>query len=215
MSTFDYRFLLGQLSDKGFEHCRFLLFPMLGYQYMTEAEVRKIELCERLYDMATHIPMKPGQKRDMSCEAYYEIIENHLQVTFMCKQGSIAEGYRNRALQSIKELRTEKEIDEETTFEKRLTLFAIFLGLLRAAYPDFQKAVVSDAQLFAVAEDADVLKAFKDVKPKVNIPGIFKKPESPSIQNTDIVYMHNIIMYCILMEIQGEYAKEDIHGSLD
>ena len=214
MSTFNYPFLLNQLSDKGFEHFKSLVFPMLGYQYMTEAEARKIEVCERLYDMADRVPMKSGQKKGMASEAYYEILENHLQVSIMCKPGSIAEGYKTRAFQIIRDMKVEKAVDEETPFEKRLTLFAIFLALLRSIYPDFQKAYATEAQLFVSRKDADILKAFKDSKSRMDITGIFRKSKVQSIQDNDIVYIHNIIMYCILMEIQGEYTKEGNHESM-
>ena len=210
MSVFDYLFMTKQLSDEGFNHCKSLLFPLLGYQYMTIEEVRRVDLCERINEFAKRYPMKPGQKKDMSFEAYTEVIENNIQNNIKCKNGSIANGYRNRALEIIKELKGEK--DPQKKLEKCLTLFALYLGLVRAVYPDLTKEA-NDARLMVDVKDEDLLKQYKDYKFKNNNflgiepPVLFKKAGVLTLSDTDIVYIHNVLLYCILMEIQGEYKR--------
>ncbi len=109
MSVSDYMFITKQVSDEGFNHCKALLFPLLGYQYITIQEVRRVDLSERINEFTKRYPMRPGQKKDMSLEAYCEVIENNLQNNIKCKNRSVANDYRNRALEIIKELKGEKD----------------------------------------------------------------------------------------------------------
>lgn len=215
MSTFNYLFIVNQLSDDGFAHCKSLLFPVLGYHYMTEADVRRIELCEKVYDLVNRFSVKAGQKKCFSCEAFIHEIDSQMQIALKCKLGSVASEYRNRGLQIIKELSTEKEIDEETTYDKLLTLFSIYLALLRATFPDFIKGIAENACLDAEKSDVEILKKIRDIQFKKDIPAVLHIAGGQHQQVRDIVYIHNVILYCLLMELQGEYTKESNHEHTD
>ena len=215
MSTFDYRFLLEQLSDRGFEHCKSLLFPMLGYHYMTEAEVRKIDLCEKIFDYVSRFPVKTGRNKTNSSEAYIDTIEYLLQNVLKSASGSIAAEYENHALQMITDMRTEKELGNETTSEKLLTLFSIFLGLLRSTAPDFSTTVAKDVLLTANRADAEILKIFSEVKIKKDIKALLKIRDAQQLLENDVFYIHSVLLYCLLLEILGEYERGDNNGSMD
>ena len=212
---FNYPFLINQLSENGFAHCKSLLFPMLDYQYMTVADVRKIELCEKVYDLVNRFPAKAGQDKPTSCEAYIHAIEYQMQNVLKCKSGSIAAEYKSRALQMIAELQTEKEIDEETVYEKLLTLFSIYLGLLRSTAPDFTETIAEDARLNADRDDTEILKKFREIKAKKDIKTLFRKHENQQSLGNDIVYIHSVILLCLLLEILGEYERRDDNGQVD
>lgn len=213
MSTFDYPFLMEQLSDAGFNHCKSLLFPLLGYRYMTLEEVRKVDVCEKIYEFANRYPMKPGQKKEMSFEAYCDVIEYNIQNNLKCKNGTAAEDYRNRAIEIIKELKVEK--DSLSSFDKCLTLFAIYLSLLRAVHPNYEKTVATEVFLKVEKTDAELLSSFRNYKFKTNnflgidTPALFKKPVVQSMRETDMIYLHNIMLYCVLMEVQGEFKRRN------
>jgi len=220
MSTFDYPFLIEQLSDEGFNYCKSLLFPLLGYKYLTIEQVRKVDLCERINELTNHYPMRPGQKKNMSFEAYCEGIEINIQNNIKYKNGTTAEAYRNRAVDIIKELKENKEEDLRIACEKCLTLFAIYLGLIREVYPNLAKAVATDAHLQVDANDAELLKKLTEYKQKntgflgIETPAIFKKPGVQLFRETEVVYMHNVLLYCVLLEIQGEFSGGIKDGAL-
>ena len=197
MSTFDYRSMMNQLSDKGFEHCKSLLYPILGFHYLTLTEVRKIDLCEKLYDIASRVPIKAGQRKDMVVETYYESLMMFIQNTVNCGSGTISSEYRNRALKIIRELKDKKTIDDQDQFDQQLTLFALYLSLIRATAPDFAKKNASDAHLNVDESDVELLKRFKEFRPKKEIPGFLRMLNDQSLHGNDVVYIHSIILYCI------------------
>ena len=135
MGTFNYPFWINKLSDKGFQYCLSLLYPMLHFQYMEEKDVRRIDLCERMYALAKDNPMYPGYNSGMSYQAYYKALRYYIENFLKSKQATIADQYRDRALVILKAIEEDK-IDKSGT-DDNLTLFAIYLALSRHLYPNF------------------------------------------------------------------------------
>lgn len=207
MSTFNYPFWVGKLSDKGFQHCVSQLFPMLKFRYLKEEEVRRVDFSERMLELAERCNMIPDQKSSTSYEAYYKALSYYLVTFLKCKQGTVADGYRNKALEIIKRIEDDKV--DHTGTDENLTVFSIYLGLARALYPNYSSHVATGARLLVDEDDAELLIKLKDYKFKTETQGLFKKVEEQTQEARDMIYMHNVIMYCLLMETQGEYEEEE------
>jgi hypothetical protein len=80
---------------------------------------------------------KAGLKGVAALEFYLSIVENSIENIVKCKRGSLAEEYKNHALKLIKDLKGKSDEESEEKYEKLLTVFSIYLSLLRETFPDF------------------------------------------------------------------------------
>ena len=206
MTTFNYPFWIDRLSDEGYRRCLSLLCPMLHFQYMKEKDIRRIDLSERMYDLAKDNPMYPGYNSGMSFQAYFKALQYYIENFLECTRDSIAERYRERALAILNAI--EKD-SSNVGVEDELTAFAIYLGLSRELYGQFKTHNARFVTPLVCKEDAELLFKLKEYPFKKEIPGIFKKTEEQAHEAKEMIYMHNVIMFCLLMDAQGEFDEEE------
>lgn len=91
-------------------------------------------------------------------EFYLSIVENSIENIVKCKRGSLAEEYKNHALKLIKDLKGKRNEESEEKHEKLLTVFSIYLSLLRETFPDFVRREAAAVSLMVNGRDEELLK---------------------------------------------------------
>jgi hypothetical protein len=101
---------------------------------------------------------KAGPKGVAALEFYLSAVENSIVNTVKCKRGSLAEEYKNHALKLIKDLKGKSDEESEEKYEKLLTVFSIYLSLLRETFPDFVRREAAEVSLMVNGRDEELLK---------------------------------------------------------
>ncbi len=124
----NYKELISDLTDSYFSRCVNLLYPVLGFEYLAESDVRRIDLCEKIATLPWRCSMSPRNVKIGAVQDYISALEFYMDNYLICKKGCIAEAYHAHAKQLAAELKA------APTVQGTESLFAIYLGLARELY---------------------------------------------------------------------------------
>lgn len=208
-NSFDYPFWFSLLSAKGFEHCRYLIYPMLKYKYIPIEKVRPIDISEKLFEYTSTTKMADGNANanDAILLSYVAALQDYILHYFKYKSGSRAEQYAKHTDTLIKGI-----CEGKNRLDNLLTLFAIYIGLARELYPNFESKEAIDISLSVDKSDAELLVKLRKHPFKKTIPGLPLLPgreEQQSQDRKDLIYMHNVLMWGLLMDSQGKFDEEE------
>lgn len=206
-NSFDYPFWLSLLSTNGFKHCRYLIYPLLKYRYMSIDKVRPIDISEKLFERTSAVKMADGGATDDTLLAYVAALQDYILHYFKYRAGSRAERYAKHTDTLIKGINEGKD-----RLDNLLTLFAIYIGLARELYPNFETKEATNISLHVDKNDAELLVKLRKHPFKKTVPGLPLLPgreEKQSQERKNVIYMHNVLMWGLLMDSQGKFDEEE------
>jgi hypothetical protein len=195
LKSFDYEKTVNEMSDEAISFCIENMFPMLGYKYMKQEDIRKVDLIERLMQIYDAIDKTDIQKYGNSPQYYCALLEQQIERSLKCKPGSDAEAYLIRARDAIKRVR-----DGHGTIEDIDDAFLIYTILWRTKINrDYRKGPVlaerPDHELYL--SDLDILRE------------ISKKNRSGNHRQDYYLYLFNILFMTRGLERRGAFGEVD------
>ena len=206
-NSFDYPFWFSLLSTKGFEHCRYLIYPLLKYKCIPLEKVRPIDVGEKMFEFTSKIKMCDRYTNDDTIISYVAALQDYILHYFKYKSGSRAEQYAKYSDMLVKGINEGKE-----RYDNLLTLFAIYIGLAREIFPNFESKEAIDINLNIDKSDAELLVKLRKHPFKKIVPGLPLLPgreEKQSLEKKNVIYMHNVLMWGLLMDSQGKFEEEE------
>lgn len=154
MSGIEYRKIINELSDRGFEIFIDKTFKLYGFHVLEKNDVRKVDVIERLTVMTIK-----NQKQTL--DKYAALINKYLQNYVGCEKGSRAEKYYNRARATADAISKGKHRDHDVE-----DLVKTFLSLMRQQFAAKGKEI-SDISVSTIMEDLETIKLLhiKKLKP--------------------------------------------------
>jgi len=153
--NFDYKELVGNMSDDAFQFSIKLLYEYMNYKYISQNEVRKIDVMEYLgtleKDLKKEIGLMGGSE-----QLYLYMLKKFFTDIIKCKENSRAEKYKKKALSIIANFKTSDSKDADID-----DVFVIFISFLRCENYPLEKLgslIFSDRVFDVCLEDADLLK---------------------------------------------------------
>lgn len=214
MINFQYDAMIDAMDGPTFQHCVELLWPVLGYRYLQQTDVRRVDLKERIAEVTGNEGMAPGpfmpKNERGTMDRYVDILRFYFDSEYLhVVPGSAAEKYAQRARSIMKEYGRSQE--PLTDMED---LFAIYLGLSRAAWPDYQnrKPTSIREMTFRVSAGDEPLMNRLRLYPFSNktAPGFVRAMMGDSKQpdsEKNYAYLNNVLLYCGLMQAQGDFEE--------
>ncbi len=155
LKPFDYEKIINEMSGEALDFCIRNISPMLGFLYLKAADIRRIDLIERLMQIDNAIDKAEIQKYGTSPQYYCALMEMQMDRSLKCKTGSHAEEYFLRAKEALKKVRdgngTLADIDDAFlvyTILCRLKINRDFrTGPVLADRPDYE-LYASDMDMF-------------------------------------------------------------------
>ncbi len=206
-SAFNYPHWFSLLSEKGFGYCRNLIYPLMNYKYIAVDQVRPVDISEKMYEFSSVTPMADGGSKEYTLICYVAALQNYILHYFKCKAGSRAEKYAKYTETLIRKFN-----DGSAQEDDLLTLFAIYLSIARVVFPNFETQMASDIDLSPDQSDAELLIKLRKHPFKRIVAGLPLLPgreERQSQERRNMIFMHNALMWSILMDRQGRFAEEE------
>lgn len=218
MAEMDYVKIIDDFNDQAFKYCVDLLYPSLKFRILTKQDIRKVDLKERVLEIiAGYLPVKDN-KPSGSLEKYVEAVKFYFDNYLHCKPDSIALRYHAAALDAMKEIKAGN--GELSRVED---VFMVFIALMRSAAPDFSKKTPIENVDFVVKEsDGVLLEQIRDYPFAFPTPPLAivalqfltdKQKGIPDYRQPmaqkELLYINNILLYCRMMQAQGEFAEGD------
>lgn len=210
----DFRFeqLIDRLSEPAFHHCVHVLWPLMSYKYLSESDIRKIDLKEWLYNVS-----EPyfGKKHSPTCvfDKYAETMNGYFEERVLCVPGSVAEAYYARAKSILGKDREKMSLDDLES------ICAILILLARSEMKQTGKKQlpIKEVEFKIEYNDIDILKHIKDLKPvnknilknpKDAVQPLIDKVSKPRLPDIE-TYVINTLLLCRMLQIQGVYVAEE------
>ena len=206
MISIDYGKMIDAYSEGALRHCIDLLFELFNFRFLTPADIRRIDLKEKVYALAEeYAPGKGKDKEAPTAIKYAEALDFPFDNGYMpCEKGSIAEAYSKRAIELIKRVK-EKKADMEDLED----LFMVYTCLSREIIPSLKakkKASASSVSFGVKKKDAALFAELRGFPFKTQTP-IAALSTNQSEKQKQFAYLNNILFYIRLMDYQGEYVK--------
>lgn len=213
----NYKNIINDFDDATFHDCVRQLYPLFRFKYISEENVRKIDLmekCEDLsgfyvsrYDESFHIPK---EFRGTKLKSFAWQISFFMSHYFAHLPENLVP-YRKKAERIISDIRNGN--DDIKNMED---LVKIFICLLRCSWNKWKDSEASYLPFsFEVkSDDAEMLKDFSNHKFKIaerkeGLPWNAHKEDIYIAHSLlDNVYLNAVLIYCRLMQFEGQYIKE-------
>ena len=208
MKDLIYQSLVERLSDSAFKLCVHILFPRLGYVILSEGDVRRIDLKEKLYTLLSPYFSK-GKSSASAFDRYVSTIEGEFRDHLQCADGSGAAKYHVRAM-DILNLAEGKDYD----LADLESLFVIYLALFRSRITSGEKkAPIVSADLTVKPEDHVILKQIVNyravqIRPQQLKTAVISATSKATLPR-EAAYIINVLLYCHLLQLQGDLTEEE------
>lgn len=215
MQFIDYETIVDAYDDYAFHECCKLLYPHLGYRLLKVEDIRRIDLKERLIDIAIQrwSHRKEWNSSLSELKEYVKIIAFYMQEYLPCWNGSQPQNYKDRAIEIINDcnrtLWTLTDIED---------VFVIYLSLIRERIDrlDNKGKPITTVDIGVKETDKEVLNEvyhFDFIDPAVKESKFRMSPDKykhQSAKDKRYCYVISILLYCRLMQNTGTYPdKED------
>lgn len=166
MGNFIYQRLVGNMSDDAFQFCVKSLYTHMNYKYVSQDEVRKVDMMEYLGNMEKKLKSEIKAVSG-SADLYLYMIKQYFTSVIKCKENSRAEKYKQRAMSIIRNFKTSNNMSSDID-----DVFVIFTSLMRCekcSVEEIRGITVLDRTFDVYIEDADLIKRIYscfDITPK-------------------------------------------------